>query len=54
MLLVYHFMYLGYIVGLTNPQSCRFLPYVEVVVWSEALPDITTILANAMAVNIPD
>ena len=27
-----HFMYLGYIVGLTNAQSCRFLPYVEVVV----------------------
>ena len=50
MLLVYLFMYLGHIVGLTNPKL-QILPYVEPVVWSEALPDTTT---NTMAVNIPN
>ena len=37
-----------------KPSKLQILPYVEAVVWSEALPDTTTILANAMAVNIPD
>ena len=46
MLSVYLFMYLGYIVGLTN------LKVADSAICT--LPDTTTILANALAVDIPD